>query len=586
LERLGLLGTPYTLLLLAAAAVSAALVVYAWRRRGARGAGAVALMMLAVFVWTLGYAFEIGATGLRMKLLWAKVEYLGIVTVPFAWLVFALRFSGRDRWLTRRNLALLAVVPLVTLALVWTNEAHRLVWSRTALSPSGTFLSLDYGAGFWVYWVYSYLLLVAGTYFLISMLVRSPRVYREQGAALLVAVAAPWVGNGMYVTGLSPAPNLDLTPFAFLLSGAAISFGMFRLRFLDIVPVARDAVIEGMEDGVLVVDTEGRIVDLNPAARRILSPQGGEGAAGAVGTPLKRLAPALWIALGDGASEEAHAEVELGRGPGRRSYDLAVSSLRDRAGRRKGRLLVLRDVTERKRAEEELIRQKAELARSNAELENFAYLIAHDLRAPLRGVDGFSHILLEDHAGGLDEEGRDLLRRVREGALRMGRLIDDLLGLSRLARTEMRRQRVDLSALAKAVAEDLGRDAASPETEFVIPDGLTAEGDPRLLEVALHNLLENARKFSSREARPRVEFGAAERDGRCVYYVRDNGVGFDPAYSDKLFGIFQRLHGPEEFEGTGVGLATVQRVVERHGGRVWAEGAVGQGAAIYFTLSP
>jgi PAS domain S-box-containing protein len=576
-----LLSTPYTLLLLTAAAVSAALAFYVWRRRDARGAGAVVLMVLAVFVWSFGYAFEIGAAGLGAKVFWAKVEYLGIVTVPFAWLVFALRYTGRDHALTRRNLALLAAVPLATLLLVATNEAHDLVWSRTALSPSGRFLTLDYGAGFWVYWVYSYVLLVLGTFYLISMLVRSPRVYREQGAALLVAVAAPWVGNGMYVTGLSPVPNLDLTPFAFLLSGAALSFGLFRLNLLDIVPVARDAVIEGMDDGVVVVDNEGRVVDLNPAARRILGRPDGV----PVGDTLRRLALSLDDLLAENF-REARAEVGLGEGAARRSYDLAISPLRDREGRSTGRLLVLRDVTERKRTEEELIRQKAELASSNAELEKFAYLIAHDLRAPLRGVNGFSHILLEDHAGGLDEEGRDLLRRVRDGALRMGQLIDDLLELPRLARTEMRRERVDLSALARTIVQDLERDKTVRVVEFAVSESPPADGDARLIEVALRNLLDNARKFTSREPHPRVEFGATEANGLPVYHVRDNGVGFDPAYSDKLFGVFQRLHAPEEFEGTGMGLATVQRVVERHGGRVWAEGTVGGGATVYFTLSP
>ncbi|MDP9411368.1 MAG: ATP-binding protein [Actinomycetota bacterium] len=571
-----MLSAPYTLVLLAAAAVSAALAIYVWRRRDARGAGAVMLMMLAVVVWSLGYAFEIGAAGLGTKVFWAKLEYLGIVTVPFAWFVFAVRYTCRDRWITRRNLALLAVVPLATLLLVATNEAHGLVWSRTALDPSGRFLALDYGAWFWVYLAYSYALLALGTFYLISTLVRSPRVYREQGAALLVAVAAPWVGNGMYVTGLSPAPNLDLTPFAFLISGAALSFGLFRLRLLDIVPVARDAVIEGMDDGVIVVDDEGRLVDLNPAAGRIL------GHPEPVGEELCRLAPGLDARLAGTSGEE----VELGEGASRRSYDLSVSPLRDRGGRRTGRLLVLHDITERKRSEEALIRQRTELARSNAELENFAYLIAHDLRAPLRGVDGFSHILLEDHADRLDEEGQDLLRRVREGALRMGQLIDDLLELSRLARAEMNRQRVDLSALARVIVEELERDPSGRAVEFVISESPTADGDARLLEAALRNLLDNARKFTSKEPHPRVEFGATENNGLPVYHVRDNGVGFDPAYSDKLFGVFQRLHAPEEFEGTGMGLATVQRVVERHGGRVWAEGSVGRGATIYFTLSP
>jgi light-regulated signal transduction histidine kinase (bacteriophytochrome) len=247
---------------------------------------------------------------------------------------------------------------------------------------------------------------------------------------------------------------------------------------------------------------------------------------------------------------------------------------------------MLHDVTERKRAEQELIRQGSELARSNAELEHFAYLIAHDLRAPLRSISGFSHILLEDQADGLDEEGRDHLMRVRAAALRMDRLIDELLELSRLTRAEMRHQTVDLSALAREIAAELEHDQPERRAEFVISDGLTANGDARLLRVALWNLLSNAWKFTSREETATIEFGSTARDAgeQRTFFVRDNGVGFDARYADKLFGAFQRLHGPEEFEGTGIGLASVQRIVERHGGKVWAEGAVGEGATIYFTL--
>jgi light-regulated signal transduction histidine kinase (bacteriophytochrome) len=168
----------------------------------------------------------------------------------------------------------------------------------------------------------------------------------------------------------------------------------------------------------------------------------------------------------------------------------------------------------------------------------------------------------------------------------MGQLIDDLLELSRLARTQMRHERVDLSALERTIVQDLERDRTVRAVRFVVFESPPADGDARLIEVALRNLLDNARKFTSREPHPRVEFGATEANGLPVYHVRDNGVGFDPAYSDKLFGVFQRLHAPEEFEGTGMGLATVQRVVERHGGRVWAEGTVGGGATVYFTLSP
>ena len=577
--------TSYSLLLALAAVMAAVLALYAGSRRGTPGAREVALLLLGVFAWCSAYAMESASTGLALKVFWAKVEYVGIASVPVAWFVFALAYTGRSRWLTRRNLMLLTVIPVITLLLVATNEAHGLVWSRTVLDPSGSFLVVEHGAWFWVYWIYSYVMLVLGTFFLVSMLLRSPRLYRRQGAALLVAVAAPWVGNGMYVLGLNPFPYLDLTPFAFLISGTAVSWGLFRFRFLEIVPVARDALVEGMEDGVIVVDPRGRVVDLNPAAQRVL----GTTASEAVGEPLSRLSQILDdLISGYGAGEsdlEAHKEVDLGENGAGRSYDLVLSSLRDRGGRRTGRLLVLRDVMERKRAEEEMIRQGAELARSNAELENFAYLIAHDLRAPLRGINGFSQILLEDHAEGLDDEGREYLERIRAGTLRMEQLIDELLELSRLTRATMRHETVDLSGIARDVLDELRRGDPGRAAKFVISEGLEAKGDPRLLHVALWNLLENAWKFTQREPEARIELGAEHRpEVGPVFFVRDNGVGFEMAYSDKLFRAFQRLHTSEEFEGTGIGLATVQRAVERHGGKVWAEGKTGEGATFYFTL--
>jgi signal transduction histidine kinase len=225
-----------------------------------------------------------------------------------------------------------------------------------------------------------------------------------------------------------------------------------------------------------------------------------------------------------------------------------------------------------------------ELEGANSELEAFSYSVSHDLRSPLRSIEGFAQILLEDHAQGLDEEARSYLRRVRAASRRMALLIDDLLDLSRVTRSSLTRQMVDLSALAREIAAEIEKSQPDRRVRFVIADGLAVRGDPRLLRVLLENLLGNAFKFTQREREATIEFGAVTRDGGVAYYVRDNGVGFDEAYATKLFGAFQRLHGSEDFEGTGIGLATVQRIVQRHGGKAWAEGAVGKGATFYFTL--
>jgi signal transduction histidine kinase len=234
--------------------------------------------------------------------------------------------------------------------------------------------------------------------------------------------------------------------------------------------------------------------------------------------------------------------------------------------------------------EKRVSERTAQLTSANRELEAFSYTISHDLRAPLRAMDGFSQALVEDHAGQLDEEGKNHLFRIRANSQRMGHLIDDLLDLSRLNRSEMRLEPVDLSALARRVEAELQEQYPEREVELDVQDGLVVNGDARLLRVALSNLLGNAWKYTGKQPRAHVEFGVTDHNGRRAFYVRDNGAGFDMAYADKLFGVFQRLHGMNEFPGNGIGLATVQRIIHRHGGQIWAEAAINQGATFYFSL--
>jgi PAS domain S-box-containing protein len=357
------------------------------------------------------------------------------------------------------------------------------------------------------------------------------------------------------------------------------------------------SVLEAAPDAIVIADGDGSIVLVNAQTERLF----GYAREQLVGQPIEILVPERFQGRHVGHRQDFLAEPRvrsMGEGLelyGRRAdgseFPVAISLSPVETAEGALVIAAVRDVTERHRIEREiqelnerLTRDNTELAAVNRELEAFSYSVSHDLRAPLRAIDGFSQALLEDCGGDLGEVGRGYLSRVRRAAQRMGVLIDDLIKLSRVTRADMHLQDVDLSALAQRIAQDLKANDLDRMADFEIQGGLAAHGDARLLQIVLENLMGNAWKFTAGRAPTRIEFGCCRHDDQTAYFIRDNGAGFDMAHADQLFRAFQRLHDAEQFPGTGIGLATVQRIVHKHGGRVWATAEVGKGATFYFTL--
>jgi len=356
-----------------------------------------------------------------------------------------------------------------------------------------------------------------------------------------------------------------------------------------------DAAFKSIHEGVIAVDTEETITHWNEICEQIFGIKSSE----AIGRKFTDVIEVVESNVGgfDDALKSLKTDgyiqdEQLYRTPnGEIWVDVHMQEIRGN-GEFYGRVVLATDITQRKRAEAELKRALLELKQSSAkltatnkELETFSYSVSHDLRSPLRSIDGFSQALLEDYNEKLDDNGQDYLKRLRVASQKMGELIDGLLKLSRLTRSEMHEEPVDLSSLAEEVSTRLQETQPKRRTKFVIDKGLTANGDPQLLRVLIENLFGNAWKFTGKKQQAKIEFGSSKNNGKRTYFVRDNGAGFDMTYADKLFGAFQRLHDGTEFPGTGIGLATVQRIINRHGGTIRAEGAEGKGATFYFTLA-
>ncbi len=550
---------PYILLLFVVFIIALALAGITWRYRTASGAKPFATLMLALAVWSCSYALIFITDTLTVKTFWLNCSYLGIVAIPTSWLLLALQYSGYDGWLTRHRLLWLTLVPLLTLCVIWTNGFHGLFRSQIAISELGAITATKEPA-FWLHTVYSYMLLILGSSFLIREAMRLRHLYRGQASMLLLGVLIPWIGNILSISGSIPLPGLDLTPFTFLLTGIVIFWSLFRHRLLDIVPVARDTIIESMDDGIIVLDAQNRVMDMNPAASAII----GHTVREVVGQPIHQA-----LALYPEFIERYHNvtatrdEIVIYNSGQQQSFDLRISPLFDRAGRYSGRVIVLRNITRLTEATRQLYQSKEAAEAANQAKTAFIRNMSHELRTPLTAIIGYNDLirfqaeqleLVDIHA---DAE------RIRVASSNLLGLINGLLDLSRIeaGKVELIVEEFDLVELLDEVVTTIRPLVLQNENTLHVnyPDDLgILHTDWAKLRQILINLLHNAAKFTQAGEIELVAQRIAMPGRDWINLrVRDTGIGIEPEHMRNLFQVFTQGDATiaRSYGGTGLGLA-------------------------------
>lgn len=588
--------------LLFATAFSSVMSVYVWRRRQNAPAMFTAFvgMAVAIAIWTFFYAIELAGVNYDIKMIGAKLKYPAIAGVPVIWLIFAGYYTKREHLLTRRNMALLFILPTLTIVLTLTNELHHLIWDNITLEMRGSLLVVasDGQIWFWVHAAYSYVMMLVGTVLMINAFVRSRRIYRGQLAMLLLAVLLPWFGNLLTLTQIV---RIDLTPFAFTVTMLLMYFALFRYRMLELRPVARDRVMDMMEDIVLVVDKVRRIVDANPAARRVLRSEKLIGQTiEAVLAPFTE--PGRVI---DQYSDltSVHDEIVFGEGDQRRYFDLRVSTLTNRRQDIEGRVIVLRDITEHKQAEKQIRKQNEALMQANEELaiarqeaeaaaqlkSQFLATMSHELRTPLNAIIGYTEIQLAGMTGELNQEQLDYQQRVLINAEHLLTLINDVLDLSKIeaGRMDLARKPFSVRDWLGEVVQQVRGLAEDKQLQIytiideTMPDNLIGDS-PRLKQIAL-NLLSNAIKFTD-TGNVKIEL-QRPNDTEWQLIISDSGIGIPPHMQETVFEEFRQVDGSyrRQYRGTGLGLAIVRKLTTMMNGSIRLQSQVNEGST--FTLT-
>ncbi len=575
--------TIYSVFFIATSLVSFFVAFIAFQRKSATAARDLAWLMISTGAAAFCIIFETVSTIPSEKIFWAKLEYIGGLTTPVLYLIFVLRFTGKEKFLSLRNKFLLFVIPAITWILVLTNESHNLIW--TAFSPvSQTTNLMEYSHGIW-FWIgyisYSYLLLLLSVVYLISFILTHAKTFRTQAVVVLVGGMFPWVVSALYLSGRNPVPGLDLTPFSIMLSGIIAAYAILNFRFLDLVPVARETLVDVLPDGILALDSQNRIQDINRAAISILGIRNKD----VIGYPAVSSGSARVHLLNSIINNNPLVQIETGSNNETKTYHIIKQPVKNQPG---SRLVIISDITALKKTEKELIKAKEHAEESDRLKSAFLANMSHEIRTPMNGILGFTELLKMSDI--TSEQQQAYLDIIKKGGERMLNIINDIIDISKIESGQMQVyiSRININEQIETLSSFFMPEAEAKGIQLkhkkeLSDDESVIRTDPDKVYAILTNLVKNAIKFT-REGF--VEFGYEKKDGFLEFFVRDSGMGIRPEQQEFIFERFRQGSDSltRNYEGTGLGLSISKAYVQMLGGKIWFESDYGTGSVFSFNL--
>lgn len=575
--------TIYTVFFLATTLISFFVAFLAWQRKSVKGAKELTLLMVGAGIWTFWVMFETAATTIQDKVFWSGLEYIGAVSTPVFYLIFVLRFTGKDKFISFKYILLLFIIPVITLLLAITNEKHDLIWSGfSAISEKTNIMEYSHGIGYWIGHVaYNYFVFILASIYLFSFVISHVKIFRMQGLLVFIAGLCPWIASVIYLSGINFVPGLNITPASIILTGSLFAFAILYFNFLDLVPVARKILVETLPYGILVLDSQNRIQDINGTALSFL----GIPNKNIIGFPAESSGSSFTKLLKAAIDTEPIDELTIKSDNEIKTYSILKYAIEKLPG---NRLIVIHNISERKLAEAEVKHKNDELQKLNTEKDKFFTIIAHDLKSPFNSILGFSNLIIERVK---EKNYEDVEKYAEIIQLSSNKAMDLLINLmewsqSQTGRMEFNPEYFDLVELIKDTELLISgaMEQKSITISKIVPSNVLVFADKKMINTVLRNLISNAIKYTHPGGE--IIISTNENQGYLIISVSDNGVGIPKASIDKLFKIDQNYTtlGTKNEKGTGLGLILCKEFVEKHSGEIWVESEEGKGSTFYFTI--